>query len=271
MPVLVTAAQLRAVLGVPNTLYDDTALNAIIDTAEDAIGDFLVQHKVAIEAQRSESTTSTTLYATQPHKFYVGQTVTISGVTGHNGSKVVADIVDIYTFKINKVPKEIYIRYGCELETCFIMDCNSKGTDKSESNELLSEENWTENVIEYLTLNIIPYLKKEFLNRFRYAFVKGYHEKYGVYLDLKNGKVLSSELKDINEYETLVFSPDGSIECDDDTNAIPCEIISPVLSSINEIKILYEGLMTETCQQANRSMGFHVNVSAVDENEKMIK
>ncbi len=28
MPVLVTAAQLRAVLGVPNTLYDDTALNA---------------------------------------------------------------------------------------------------------------------------------------------------------------------------------------------------------------------------------------------------
>ena len=100
MPVLVTAAQLRAVLGVPNTLYDDTALNAIIDTSEDAIGDFLVQHKVAIEAQRSESTTLTTLYATQPHKFYVGQTVTISGVTGHNGSKVVAEIVDIYTFKI---------------------------------------------------------------------------------------------------------------------------------------------------------------------------
>ena len=100
MPVLVTAAQLRAVLGVPNTLYDDTALNAIIDTSEDAIGDFLVQHKVAIEAQRSESTTLTTLYSTQPHRFYVGQTVTISGVTGHNGSKVVAEIVDIYTFKI---------------------------------------------------------------------------------------------------------------------------------------------------------------------------
>jgi hypothetical protein len=46
MPDLVTAAQLRAVLGVPNTLYDDTALDAIIDTAEDAIGDFLIQWKV---------------------------------------------------------------------------------------------------------------------------------------------------------------------------------------------------------------------------------
>jgi hypothetical protein len=100
MPVLVTASELRAVLGVSSSLYNDAALDSIIETAEDAIGDFLVQHKVAIEAQRSESTTLTTLYATQPHKFYVGQTVTISGVTGHNGSKVVADIVDIYTFKI---------------------------------------------------------------------------------------------------------------------------------------------------------------------------
>ena len=100
MPVLVTAAELRAVLGVSSSLYNDAALDSIIDTAEDAIGDFLIQHKVAIEAQRSESATLTTLYATQPHKFYVGQTVTISGVTGHNGSKVVADIVDIYTFKI---------------------------------------------------------------------------------------------------------------------------------------------------------------------------
>ena len=100
MPVLVTASELRAVLGVPVALYSDAQLDSIIETEEDAIGDFLVQHKVAIEAQRSESTTSTTLYATQPHKFYVGQTVTISGVTGHNGSKVVAEIVDIYTFKI---------------------------------------------------------------------------------------------------------------------------------------------------------------------------
>jgi hypothetical protein len=100
MPVLLTASELRAVLGVPVALYSDAQLDSIIETAEDAIGDFLVQHKVAIEGQRSESTTLTTLYATQPHKFYVGQTVTIAGVTGHNGSKVVADIVDIYTFKI---------------------------------------------------------------------------------------------------------------------------------------------------------------------------
>ncbi len=46
MPELVTAAQLRAVLGVSSSLYNDAALEAIIDTAEDAIGDFLIQWKV---------------------------------------------------------------------------------------------------------------------------------------------------------------------------------------------------------------------------------
>jgi hypothetical protein len=59
MPELVTAAQLRAVLGVPNTLYDDTALDAIIDTAEDAIGDFLIQWKVVIDKHDLATTTAT--------------------------------------------------------------------------------------------------------------------------------------------------------------------------------------------------------------------
>jgi hypothetical protein len=100
MPVIVTAAQLRAVLGVSSSLYNDAALDDIINTSEDAIGDFLIQHKVAIDAQRSESTTRTTLYATQPHHFYAGQTVTLSGIEGHTGSKVIAEILDTYTFKI---------------------------------------------------------------------------------------------------------------------------------------------------------------------------
>ena len=101
MPVLVTAAQLRAVLGVPNTLYDDTALNAIIDTSEDAIGDFLIQWKVGIDAHRNETTTKAIIHTTRPHKFYVGQSVVHTGVEAHiNGSKAVTEIVDEYTYKI---------------------------------------------------------------------------------------------------------------------------------------------------------------------------
>ena len=41
MPVLVTATQLRSVLGVSVSLYSDAALEEYIDAAEDAIGDFL--------------------------------------------------------------------------------------------------------------------------------------------------------------------------------------------------------------------------------------
>ncbi len=113
MPVLVTAAQLRAVLGVPNTLYDDTALNAIIDTSEDAIGDFLIQWKVGINKHYSATTTETTIHTTRPHKFYDGQTVAISGVEAHvNGNKTISAIVDDYTFKITNaavpVHKEFY-------------------------------------------------------------------------------------------------------------------------------------------------------------------
>jgi hypothetical protein len=112
MPELVTAAQLRAVLGVPNTLYDDTALNAIIDTSEDAIGDFLIQWKVGIDKHYSETATETTIHTTRPHKFYETQTVAISGVEAHvNGNKTISSIVDDYTFRITTTGAPIHTEY----------------------------------------------------------------------------------------------------------------------------------------------------------------
>jgi hypothetical protein len=112
MPDLVTAAQLRAVLGVPNTLYDDNSLNAIITTAEDAIGDFLIQWKVGIDKHYSETATETTIHTTRPHKFYETQTVAISGVEAHvNGNKTISSIVDDYTFKITTTGAPIHQDY----------------------------------------------------------------------------------------------------------------------------------------------------------------
>ena len=101
MPVLVTASELRAVLGVPVALYSDAALDSIIETSEDAIGDFLIQWKVGIDKHYSATTTTTTIHTTRPHKFYDGQTVAISGVEAHvNGNKTISEIVDPYTFRI---------------------------------------------------------------------------------------------------------------------------------------------------------------------------
>jgi hypothetical protein len=45
MPTIITASQLRSVLGVSSALYDDTYLNQIIDTAETVILPMLVSFK----------------------------------------------------------------------------------------------------------------------------------------------------------------------------------------------------------------------------------
>ena len=112
MPALVTASQLRAVLGVSVSLYSDADLNNIIETAEDAIGDFLIQWKVGIDKHYSEKATETTIHTTRPHKFYETQTIAISGVEAHvNGNKTISEIVDDYTFRITTTGAPIHTDY----------------------------------------------------------------------------------------------------------------------------------------------------------------
>jgi len=112
MPQLITASELRAVLGVPIALYTDAQLDSIIETAEDAIGDFLIQWKVGIDKHYSANTTTTTIHTTRPNKFYVGQTVAISGVEAHvNGNKTISEIVDSYTFRITTTGAPVHTDY----------------------------------------------------------------------------------------------------------------------------------------------------------------
>ncbi len=112
MPALVTATQLRNVLGVSVSLYSDASLESIIETAEDAIGDFLIQWKVGIDKHYSEKATETTIHTTRPHKFYETQIVTISGVEAHvNGNKTISAIVDDYTFRITTTGAPIHTDY----------------------------------------------------------------------------------------------------------------------------------------------------------------
>jgi len=112
MPALVTATQLRNVLGVSVSLYSDASLESIISTAEDAIGDFLIQWKVGIDKHYSETATESTIHTTRPHKFYETQTVVISGVEAHiNGNKTISEIVDDYTFRITTTGAVIHTDY----------------------------------------------------------------------------------------------------------------------------------------------------------------
>ena len=92
MPSIVTASQLRAVLGVSSSLYNDAYLDDIIDTSEGVILPLLTAHTVAVTHVEIESNVA--YFTTQrPHQFVVGQSVIIAGVvpSTFNGTRAVTD------------------------------------------------------------------------------------------------------------------------------------------------------------------------------------
>jgi hypothetical protein len=99
MPTIITASQLRSVLGVSSALYDDTYLNQIIDTAETVILPMLATFKSPIQAT-SLSDNVATFTTLGIHEFTEGQSVVITGCgTPYNGTRVVlADNLGQYTF-----------------------------------------------------------------------------------------------------------------------------------------------------------------------------
>ena len=99
MPSIITATQLRSVLGVSSSLYSDAYLDQIIDTAETVILPMLVSFKSPIQATllTDNVATFTTLGI---HEFTEGQSVVITGCgSPYNGTRtVLAENLGKYTF-----------------------------------------------------------------------------------------------------------------------------------------------------------------------------
>jgi hypothetical protein len=197
-----------------------------------------------------------------------------------------------YEFISSEIPKvsTIFPRFGCELELCFVINCGKD--NKEEIEKILEGEKitksglkWRNLIYYHLRNNIIPNLTKKFTNIFRFAYIKPSSTNFdnAFLLDMISGKIVNKSYID-NEYKTLIFEPDGTIECiksqnkDLDGNIyetipIACEIVTPILESVKDLKILYEGLIFKnngySCVQNGESMGFHVNVSAVNEKGKI--
>ena len=91
MPAIITATQLRNVLGVSSALYDDTYLNQIIDSAENIILPMLVQNSSKVAwVQLKENVAF--YYTVRPHGFTTGQSIVISGLPAiFNGTKTVTN------------------------------------------------------------------------------------------------------------------------------------------------------------------------------------
>ena len=99
MPSIITATELRSILGVSSALYDDTYLNGIIDTAEGVILPMLVTFKSPI--QKVSLTDNVATFTTLGiHEFTEGQSVVITGCgTPYNGTRtILADNLGEYTF-----------------------------------------------------------------------------------------------------------------------------------------------------------------------------
>ena len=79
MPSIVTATQLRAVLGVSSSLYNDAYLNEIINTSEAVILPMLVANTTAVDSYKLTSNVAY-FYTLRPHHFVAGQSVIVTGL-----------------------------------------------------------------------------------------------------------------------------------------------------------------------------------------------
>ena len=99
MPTIITASELRAIIGVSSSLYNDAYLEGIIDSAEGVILPLLVTFKSPI--QKVSLTDNVATFTTLGiHEFTEGQSVVITGCgSPYNGTRVVlADNLGQYTF-----------------------------------------------------------------------------------------------------------------------------------------------------------------------------
>ena len=98
MPAIVTAAQLRQILGVSVSLYSDAQLDQIIDSAEQTILPLLTQYQSSVTfANVSDSV----IYFTtmRPNYFVPGQSVVVTGAGIYNATYTVTDDrIEPYTF-----------------------------------------------------------------------------------------------------------------------------------------------------------------------------
>jgi len=89
---IVSPSELRGVLGVSSSLYDDAYLQKIIDTSEIVILPLLVSHSASVTMYRRESNIAT-LRTNTPHNYTVGESVVVSlGLIAFDGTKTVTAI-----------------------------------------------------------------------------------------------------------------------------------------------------------------------------------
>lgn len=102
MPTIVTASELRAVLGVSSALYNDAYLNQILDSAEMTILPMLVSYSAPIGGTQLISNEAY-IYTVGRHPFNEGQSVVITGAGSPYNGTVTVKSVNLDTFAVTSV------------------------------------------------------------------------------------------------------------------------------------------------------------------------
>jgi cytochrome c biogenesis protein CcdA len=97
MPVIVTASQLRTVLGVSVSLYSDSYLDEIVNTAEAVILPMLVANTSAVTAYKLDSNVAY-YYTQRPHHFVAGQSIIVTGIPAPFSATVTVVKAEEYYF-----------------------------------------------------------------------------------------------------------------------------------------------------------------------------
>jgi len=104
---IVTPSELRSVLGVSSSLYNDTYLQKVIDTSELTILPLLVSYSSAVTHRKIASNVAT-LTTNTPHNYIVGSSAVVSGVDAtFNGTYTVTVVDGEYSFSYAKTNADI--------------------------------------------------------------------------------------------------------------------------------------------------------------------
>lgn len=109
MPNIVTASQLRTVLGVSVPLYSDSYLEEVINTAEAVILPMLVANSSAVTAYKLEDNVAT-FYTVRPHHFVAGQSVIVTGLPSPFTATHTVVSVGIYHFTAALTSSDVTLR-----------------------------------------------------------------------------------------------------------------------------------------------------------------
>ena len=109
MPVIVTASQLRTVLGVSVSLYSDSYLDEIINTSEAVILPMLVSNSSAINAYKLTSNVAY-FYTQREHHFVAGQSVIVTGLPSPFSATHTVTSVTPYSFTAALTSSDVTVR-----------------------------------------------------------------------------------------------------------------------------------------------------------------